>query len=251
MHLTHWDILLWILGDLGYLTLAAVLIAKKRYRKFPWFSALLASEIIQTILLMTVCAPHYQWRYFYCYWAGEVVNAILLIAVIFEVARLFSRTLSMPESAIVRDVRMIGWTIPAIVAFAVLFLKILPDLHHELANLAFKIDTICAVLMISLVGTVSMSMYFYGLRARVHAAAITYGMLVYSIGRVLVFAAVLNTADSHLWIELERCLKPVYIVALFVWSAVLWRDEPERKLSGEMQRFVEIMNRIPAASVGD
>ena len=195
------------------------------------------------LLLLTICAPRYEARYFYTYWAGEVVNAILLIAVIFEITRVFGRALYTKTAGIEREVGMIVWTIPAMVAFAVLFLKILPDLHHELANLAFKIDTVCAVLMISLVGTVSLSMYFYGLRARVHAAAITYGLLVYSIGRVLVFSAVLNTADSLLWIYLERCLKPVYIISLFVWSVVLWFEEPERKLSREMHSFLERANR--------
>src|ERR1700756_2635845 len=62
------DYLLWINGGIGYIALAAVLVIKKRYRTFPWFSALLASDMLQTLLLTTVCATQHALRYFYTYW---------------------------------------------------------------------------------------------------------------------------------------------------------------------------------------
>ncbi|HTD57246.1 MAG TPA: hypothetical protein VK670_17780 [Silvibacterium sp.] len=235
MRLTQWDYVLWISGVAGYLILAAVLLIKKRYRTFPWFSALLATEILQSLVLSTVCSPRYPLRYFYAYWAGEVLNAVLLAAVIFEVARQFSREAGTDEPSLLRDLRIIAWTLPALTSMAILFFRFLPDLHHELANLAFKIDTVCAIMMLGLVGTVSLSMYFYGVRFRVHAAAIGYGLLLYAVGRVLVFVAALNTADASLWSAFERWLKPLYILTLFLWSGIFWLEEPKRKFSREVE----------------
>jgi len=250
MHLTQWDYILWISGGVGYLLLAAVLIFKKRYRAFPWFSALLIAEILQSVILTTVCSPHHTLRYFYAYWVGEMLNAVLLAAVIFEVARKFSRDVGLTESGLLRDLRIIAWVVPTLASIAVIFFRFLPDLHHELANLAFKIDTVCAIMMLGLVGTVSLSMYFYGVRFKVHGAAITYGLLIYAIGRVLVFLAALNTADVYLWLEFERWLKPVYILTLFVWCITFWFDDPERKLSGEVEKILsnlDILSPQPKA----
>ena len=235
MRLSQWDYGLWLTGVAAYLILAAVLVIKKRYRTFPWFSSLLAAEILQSLILSTVCSPRYPLRYFYAYWAGEALNAVLLAAVIFEVARKFSREAGAIEPALLRDLRIISWTLPILTSTAVLFFRFLPDLHHELANLAFKIDTVCAIMMLGLVGTVSLSMYFYGVRFRVHAAAIAYGLLFYAIGRVLVFVAALNTADVYLWLEFERWLKPLYILMLLIWCVVFWFEEPKRKFSREVE----------------
>ena len=248
MQITHWDIVLWISGVLGYLLLAAVLIVKKRYRTFPWFSTLLAAEIMQSLLLSTVCSPRHALRYFYTYWAGEILNAVLLAAVIFEVARKFSRDVGMTEPTLVSDLRIVSWVVPALTSIAVIFFRFLPDLHHELANLAFKIDTVCAIMMLGLVGTVSFSMYFYGVRFKVHGAAIAYGMLFYAIGRVLVFVAALNTANVNLWLECERWLKPVYILTLFVWCVMFWFDEPTRKLSGDVEIMLSRLNHATPAA---
>jgi hypothetical protein len=244
MHLTGWDIALWITGDAGYLLLAVVLLVKKRYKTFPWFSLLLASEIVQSVILATVCSPSHHLRYFYAYWAGEILNAILLAAVIFEVARKFSRDVGITEPSLLRDLRIIAWTVPTLASVAIVFFRFLPDLHFELANLAFKIDTVCALMMLGLVGTTSASMYFYGVRFRVHAAAITYGLLLYSIGRILVFAAALNTANVFLWQDLERWLKPVYVLTLFTWCAVFWLEEPQKKLAGDVEELLSKLDAI-------
>jgi hypothetical protein len=246
MHLTQWDYVLWISGCVGYLFLAAVLVIKKRYQTFPWFSGLLAAEILQSVILTTVCSPHHVLRYFYAYWAGEILNAVLLAAVIFEVARKFSRDVGISEPALLRDLRIIAWVVPALISVAVIFFRFLPDLHHELANLAFKIDAVCAFMMFGLVGTVSASMYFYGVRFKVHGAAIAYGLLLYAIGRVLVFVAALNTADVYLWLEFERWLKPVYVLTLFVWCVTFWFEDPERKLSGDVEKILSNLDIISA-----
>ena len=101
-------------------------------------------------------------------------------------------------------------------------------------------------MMLGLVGSVSLSMYFHGVCFKAHGAAITYGLLLYAIGRVLVFVAALNTADVYLWLEFERCLKPVYILTLFVGCVIFGFDDPERKLSGEVERILFKLDIISA-----
>ena len=87
MQLTHWDIILWISGYVGNICLMAVFCAKKRYKAFPWFSLFLANELIQDPLLALV--EHYgsAKHYFYAYWSLDVLDSLLLIFVIFELAK--------------------------------------------------------------------------------------------------------------------------------------------------------------------
>lgn len=244
MHLTHWDIAVWIGGGLGYIALAVVFLIKKRYRTFPWFSTLLASQMTQSIILASMSSPHHYELYFYTYWFGEVVNAVILIAVTLELAKSFSQTIDIFDPQFFRNIQILAWVVPIASAVGVLCLKLLPDLHHELANLAFKIDTVCGFLMMGLVGSISLAMYFYGMRCRVHVAALTYGLFVYAVGRMLVFAVALNVQDVYLWRDLERWLKPTYVVIQFIWCLVLWVEEPQRKLTGLIGDFLSKFGQL-------
>ena len=51
MNMGAWDYLLWLTGFTLNLGLLCVLLHKRRFQKFPWFTLLIAQDAVQTIVL--------------------------------------------------------------------------------------------------------------------------------------------------------------------------------------------------------
>ncbi|MDQ1453947.1 MAG: hypothetical protein QOK38_3813, partial [Acidobacteriaceae bacterium] len=54
MNMGTWDYLLWLTGFALNLGLLCVLLQKRRFQKFPWFTLLIAQDAVQTIVLFCV-----------------------------------------------------------------------------------------------------------------------------------------------------------------------------------------------------
>src|ERR1700748_3067303 len=79
-----WDYLLWLTGFTLNLGLLCVLLLKRRFQKFPWFTLLIAQDAVQTIVLFYV--HNYRAINFYTYWSFETLDALLRLLVLYEVA---------------------------------------------------------------------------------------------------------------------------------------------------------------------
>jgi hypothetical protein len=245
MQLTHWDIILWISGYIGNICLMAVLCAKKRYKAFPWFTLFLANELIQDPLLALV--EHYgsAKHYFYTYWSLDVLDSLFLIFVIFELAKAVMQAVDENER-VIHPLEM-RFFAAALLLMGIAGWRFIPSLPHPIVTLALKAATTSSVIMCGLTSYVFMAIFFYGVRFRVHAAAIAYGLTAYVMTRVLVYVGVLNTGGPYVWELLSRWSKPVYILMLFVWSLMLWLEEPKRKIGREMHTLIVRMRSIERA----
>ena len=125
--------------------------------------------------------------------------------------------------------------------------RFIPNLPHHMVILAFKAATTSSVIMCGLTCYVFLAIFFYGVRFRVHAAAIACGLTAYVMTRMLVYVGVLNTGSPDVWGLLSRRSKPVYILILFVWSLMLWMEEPKRKTTTEMHSLILRMRSIERA----
>ena len=236
MELNHWDIILWISGYFGNICLMAVLCAKKRYKAFPWFTLFLTNELIQDPLLALV--KHYgsAKHYFYAYWSLDVLDSLLLLLVIFEVSRAVTRVIDEYKNEF--RPHDLFWLAAAMLITVISCWAIAPTLPRPIVTLAFKAATMTSVTMCGLTVYVFLAAFFYGVRFRVHAVSITYGLTAYSVIRMLVYVTVLNTGSAEAWDSLSRWSKPLYILMLFGWSLMLWLEEPERKISREMYELI-------------
>ena len=86
MHLSGIDLLLWLVGFLENLGLLTVLVYRRRAERFPFFTALITLNVIRTIVLYLVLRYSTKDGYFYSYWSLSVVDTILQLCVIYEVA---------------------------------------------------------------------------------------------------------------------------------------------------------------------
>ena len=93
MSLSSWQAWNWLIGFAGYVVLMTVLLVRKRYRTFPWFTFLLAQEIAQTIVLFLVHRYSRPRVYATTYWIFELLEAAVRVAVLFELARITARLL--------------------------------------------------------------------------------------------------------------------------------------------------------------
>ncbi|MGB9418984.1 MAG: hypothetical protein WCB58_21925, partial [Acidobacteriaceae bacterium] len=95
-----WDYVLWVTGFALNLGLLCVLLHKRRYQKFPWFTLLIAQDAVQTIVLF--CVQRYPTINFYSYWSFEALDAVLRLLVLYEVAHVLLAQCEMSLAGLAR-----------------------------------------------------------------------------------------------------------------------------------------------------
>jgi hypothetical protein len=227
------DYLLWVTGFALNLGLLGVLLHKRRFQKFPWFTLLIAQDAVQTIVLF--CIHKYPTINFYTYWSFEALDALLRLLVLYEVAHLLLAQCGLNLQGLVRRYwSFVIVLVGALVAFAWLT-PYSPYLPVQVALRIGQMSSICVGGVTSLLILVT---FFFGLRFRIHAQAVLYGLALYMFGKLWVHTLLLLLGDLQHWSALEVSLKPVYHMTLLIWIACLWFEEPEAKLTPEMQRLL-------------
>jgi hypothetical protein len=230
MSFSSWQAWSWLIGFVGYVVLMAVLVIKKRYRTFPWFTFLLAQEIAQTIVLFTVHRFCGRAIYASTYWTFELIEAVVRVGVLFELARITARLLRENASERVRTLMNAVIIAAAICAGLVLGMHISGKLMDVVA---IKISLCTSILSGLLILSFVLTTFFEGIRTRIHSQALAYGMFFYFFGRLAAQLGLLF--GTQIWFKLQSFTQPLYIVCLFAWSAILWFDEPQRVLTEEME----------------
>ena len=75
MHLTGLDLFFWAASFLGHLVLIFVLWKRHRAKLFPFFTALISTNIIRSIVLYLVMHHGTNADYFYTYWSLVALDA--------------------------------------------------------------------------------------------------------------------------------------------------------------------------------
>ncbi len=240
MRFGSWDIVCWISGVFGLALLVGVLIIKKRYRSFPWFTSLLVYEVVQTVVLYMTHRYSPNGLYALAYWVGEFLESLVRVGVIFELARLSAFHLGRDQRESTKPI-----FITFLVATAVCILAVV--LHGSLANpiasLAITVSLCSAILGGFLAIMLFTTVWFEGIRFQVHSQAIAFGMVVYFSGKLVAEGALLLD-EQGFWIQSQNYLKPLYILCLFTWSLIFWFDEPEQILNEEMARLQRVRTKL-------
>ena len=228
-----WDYLLWLSGFTLNLGLLCVLLHKRRFQKFPWFTLLIAQDAVQTIVLL--CVHNYRAVNFYTYWSFETLDALLRLLVLYEVARLLLAQCGMSIAGMARRY----WSfLVVLVGVFVAFAWHTPSSPHFPIRLALRIGQMSSICVGGVTSLLILVTFFFGLRFRIHAQAVLYGLALYMFGKLWVHTLLLFLGDLQHWSALEVSLKPVYHMTLLIWIACLWFEEPEVKLTPEMQRLM-------------
>ena len=237
MHLTGLDRFLWAATFLGHLVLLFVLWKRDRAKLFPFFTALVSTNILRTIALYVVMHLGTKDNYFEVYWSLTVLDTVLQLCIAYEMASHVFR----PIGVWAPDMRKsFSWLLGLsfIVAGGLSWLASPPTRTIVLA----------VVIKTNLFVAAWMSELFVGMMAlsrrvrrpwKTHVAAIAKGFGVYSIVCVVIEAghtyfgvlqgSELYTAWSHLRIA-------VYLGCVVYWMFALWRDAPPSRTLTEKMR---------------
>src|ERR1700722_5664537 len=228
-----WDNVLWLTGFALNLGLFCVLLHKRRYQKFPWFTLLIAQDALQTIVLFGV--HRYPRIKFYTHWGFWAFDALLRLMVLYEVARLLLAQCGMSISGVARRY----WSVIVVLVGVLLaFTWLTPSSPHLPVMLALRIGQMSSICVGGVTSLLILITFFFGLRFRIHAQAVLYGLALYMFGKLWVHTLLLLMGDLQHWSALEVSLKPVYHMTLLIWIACLWFEEPEVRPTPEMQRLM-------------
>jgi hypothetical protein len=237
MHLSGIDLLFWLLGFLENLGLLVVLVYRRRAERFPFFTALITLNVIRTIVLYLVLRYSTRDGYFYSYWSLSVLDTILQLCVVYEVASRVFR----PLEVWAHDVRgnfvwLFGVSLS--VAFLLTWLAS-PPARTWMQSFTTKGNLFTAALQSELfVAMMALSIHVR-LPWRTHVAKIAQGLGAYSLLGVLI-----ETGYSYFgigrqlpaFILLSHVRMAAYLVCVNYWIISLWRKERTvRTMTPEMR----------------
>jgi len=224
------DFSFWAAGLLGHAILLAVLLARGRFRQMPFFSALIASNIVETVTLFCIFRAGTDTAYYYAYWGFALLEAGLKLAVLYEVADSVYR----PVGVWARDVRcqISLLACASVLAALVLAWWASPPAKTFLESFVIRGNLFIAVLLSMLFAAILATSSQVGLAWRNHIWQVAIGLGVYSM-----ITFVVEGMHSYfgfaghvaLYTLLSRIRIAVYVGLLCYWIQMIWLNEPKRR----------------------
>jgi hypothetical protein len=228
MHWTGAILFFWAAGLLGHIVLLIVLVAKKRATVFPVFTALIAANICNAVVLYSVAASGAKRAYLVAYFSFAVLDVLLQLSVTYELARHIFR----PTGVWAPDVHR-SFVLIVLAGFPIALLLALLPLPPEKTLLALLLDRLnifVAALQCELfVGMIAASA-IARLPWKTHVARIAQGLGFYSLISLVVDAGHSTLIrNSGLFHTLTFVRMTAYLVCQTYWIVMLWREAPAPK----------------------
>jgi hypothetical protein len=248
MQLTDLDLLFWAAGFGAHLILLSVLLIRRRFKSFPIFTAFILSNGARTVALYVVERHGNKASYFYTFWSLGILDALLQLAVVYE---MYAHTFR-PLGAWARDLRgAFSWLVAVTIAVAVGVTSLAaPDVRLWMQAVVIKGAFFSSVCMSELfVGMVALSVKS-GLPWKTHVARISQGLGVYSMIDVLIEAGHSYFGVGHntqIYTTLSHFRMSVYLFCVAYWIVMLWRNAPEPRrlpenLRGQLIRLQNVVD---------
>ncbi len=221
------DQILWATGLLLVVALFLVLIRRKRYRTLPWFTTWIGFQMAGSLLLFVI------WRrlpvhYNVAYWSFGVVDMILQIMILAEIARsVLCRNGAWVPGAKSRFFLLsaLGAVVAAVMAAWVKPLANTPMDAWSVRGNLFTTLLVC----LTFTSILSASAQF-GLHWRSHVMRVGYGLTVWSLASFAVDALHGYWGATNHFKALEHFDIAVWELSLVYWSGALWVPEEESKV---------------------
>jgi hypothetical protein len=245
MPVTDLDLLLWVTGFLGHVTILLVLLLRGRARVFPVFTTLIVLNVTRTMVLFLISRQGTKAMYFYTFWYLAAADVALQFGVVYELASKVFRPLG--DWAFDIRTKLAVW-VAGSVCFALLLTLIpKPQSRIWMQVLLLKGSFFSAALMSELfVGMIALSS-IAGLSWSSHAAKISKGLAFYSVATLIFETA--NTSfglngNDQMYGELSRLRMVLYLCCVMYWIISLWRNAPPaRRMPDLVRQQVSVINR--------
>ena len=241
--MTGLDFLFWAAGFGEHVLLLLILFIRRRFKVFPVFTALIASNVARTIALYFVLRYASRASYFYSFWSFGILDTILQLLVVYELYALTFR----PLGPWARDVRglLVPWVVTAVAVASGLTWLATPHARLWMQIIVIKGNFFSSACMSEfLVGIVVLAVKV-GLPWRTHVARISQGLGAYSLIDVLIEAGHnYSGVDPPTYTTLSHLRMTSYLVCAAFWIVKLWRNAPDSRSLPESLRgqLLELQN---------
>ncbi len=251
MHLGSIDLLFWAAGLLGHVVLLSVLLRHHRATHFPVFTTLIAANIVRTVVLYLTFHRGTAHTYSLVYWSMAILDVILQLSVVYEMAANVFR----PLGEWAQDTRRgFLWMICGSIAIATgLSWLAAPVASTWQEILVVKGSFFSSTLMSELFVCMTALSVSVGLPWKTHTARISQGLGIYSIVDILIEAGhtLYGAAYStHVDEALSQARIAAYLVCLAYWIITLSRNAPApQPLPDELQLQLFTLQRYVAVNL--
>jgi hypothetical protein len=252
MHLTGVDLLFWVAGFVAHVVLLLILWIRHRAATFPFFTLLIADNVIRTVVLYFTALVGSRHAYLVAYLSLGSVDLTLQLCVVYEMASHVFR----PLGYWAPDARSrLAWIVLASIAIAagLTWLSAIPPAHTLLRTILIRGNFFSAVLMSELfAGMIALSVTIR-LPWKTHAARIAQGLGFYSFVCILIDAGHSYFGIGHstrIAADLTYFRMLSYMICAGYWIVMLWLDAPVPKtLPKKMKEQLLTLQRLVEADL--
>lgn len=242
MNLSALDWLLVTATLLGNAALFAVLVIRRRWRDFPVFTSYMGFDTLLVPLLIVIVRLGSQWWYSRVYWSSVLIEFVLQLGVIWEIARIVMR----PTGTWVRDAKkqFILWGAAGILLAAALPWLVSPPAVSLLERLEVRGNLFTSLVICELIAVVTRTSKTLGLGWRNHVMALGNGWTAWAVIAILVDGLHSFFGGERYFRTLEHVRMFAYLTALGYWLVQFWLEEPVRQpISPELSNYIQSLHR--------
>jgi hypothetical protein len=236
------DYFFWMASFLGGAFLFFVLLSRRRWREFPVFTFLMGFETVLSPVEYALFQHGSSSWYARVYWASVLIEFVLQLGVVFEIARIVMR----PTGTWVRDAKeqFIFWGAVGIFFAAALPFLVMPPAATLLDRLEVRGNLFTSLVVCELIAVVTRTSKSLGLGWRNHVMALGNGWTAWAVVAILVDGLHSYFGAERYFGELEHLRMFAYLAVLGYWMVQFWMEEPARQpLSPELRVLIETLHQ--------
>jgi hypothetical protein len=230
--------LIWAVGLLGDLLILAVLFARGRVPRFPWFTLLIAFHVLVAVGLKATL-----------HLSGHAVSGFLVIIIDLTDGLLQCAVLAqltwialLPLAGI----RRLTLPLLLVISGVLIVIRFEPATDHSLRVGLVPMHFLLSVLLLEWAIVLAFLLRSLRLSWRSHVAAISFGYGGFSAVQLVVGGYFGREMSDYVFSSFLRI--SVYLLILLWWLVTLWLAEPsvpQRKSKGEKSNLIQIAHHRP------
>ncbi len=227
--------MLWGTGFVANFVLALVLFRRRRWEVLPWFTAWISYQVLATLALYSGMRWGSHRVYASLYWAGALIDFVLQIALVIELAHLVLQIKG--EWAEGARARFYGSGIAGAIFAGVMAFWIAPSATSSLDLWEMRGSLFSTMLICCFFSGIMIVSQRLGLVWRGHVMRVGYGLIAWSFVAFATDTMHSYWGRSEHFAVLEHARQWIYVGAVAYWIVALWLPERDPKqISPEMAR---------------
>lgn len=241
MHFSVVTKVFWALGFVCDIAMLVTLVMRRRYEKFPIFTAYFVIIFFETIVNFAIYMSNNVWVYRYQYYGFLLVDYAFQLAIIFEIARIVLR----PTGTWVRDARtmFLGLGLTGAVLAAAISWWITPPGRSPWVVWPLRANLFTSLLTCELFVTMSFTARHLGLGWRNHVMALAQGWTFDNIVMVIT-TGLQSYFGLKYFMALDDIRGTAFLLGMTYIIVQLWSPEPERHpIDPELRRYIVALHQ--------